>query len=110
MTPAERLAELIRLWPDMTEDQQSLIVSAASDFARPIAAWRRSESDVIFNDRVLLRIGDYLKVHHVLSAEPFRKEKLEYALERIYVGEGIEIARPSSRTETHDLVVRGQAW
>lgn len=104
MSSAERLNELIRLWPDLTDDQQKLLLGMANDLVRPITAWRNSDSDVISNNRVLLRFGDYLKTHHVLSNEPFRKEKFEYALQRIYSDEDIEVDLPRSRTEEVDLL------
>lgn len=40
-----------------------------------------SPADPIFEDVVII-LGDFLKIHHCFSNEPFRKDKFEYALDR----------------------------
>jgi len=110
MTPEQRLVELTRLWPKLSEDQQELLLRAADDLARPITSWRLESSDIIRDDSMLKRFGDILKMHHLISLEPFRKEKFEYALERLYELGGIAASRPASSTATYDLEVDGEKW
>jgi hypothetical protein len=56
--------------------------------------------------------GDTLKVHHGLfAAEPFRRERFEYALRRIAAGGGREVEPPGSATHPgYDLRVDGERW
>jgi type II restriction enzyme len=104
------LTRLKRLWPKLSTDQQSLLLGIAIDLARPMDAWRNPRSNVITTDRMLLRIGDYLKTHHALSNEPFKKEKFEYALEKVLKESGIDALRSNSRTDPFDLVVNREKW
>ncbi len=110
MTSAEVLAEISRLWPNLLDDQRTLLLEVARSFAQPIQQWRRPNSDVVPDDRTLSRLGDALRSHHSASHEPFKKEKLEYALQRIYASQGRKATLSTSRTAKFDLEVDEQRW
>ena len=104
------LERLNALWPNLSIDQQSLLLGIAADLARPMDAWRNPQSNVITTDRILLRIGDYLKTHHALSNESFKKEKFEYTLEKILKESGFDAKRSASKSNPYDLVVNQEKW
>ena len=65
------------------------------------------KSDIFTQDVVDL-IGNALMEHQCSSREPFRREKLEYALENIFNAIGIKAKRAGSKTnQGHDITIGG---
>jgi len=108
------LAEAAALVPDiarLTDDQFAWVQRLIVSMAIPCNSTRDSASDVFTDDRSTGLFFLYLVTHHVLSAEPFKGEKFEYAVERIMTALNHVAARPTSRTNRgHDLTVNGERW
>lgn len=81
-----------------------------NQFGRPARFERWPGSDVV-TPCVLDDLGDALRIHHCFSAEPFNKDKFEYALERVLNLCGIPAQRGDSRTHPgHDITIAGQRF
>lgn len=106
--------EVRSLVPDLarlTDDQFAWVRRLVQAMAVPVNARREPGSDLFPDDRSLGLFFLYLVTHHTLSAEPFKKEKFEYAIERLLESLGRSVVRPSSRTNPgHDLTVDGNGW
>ena len=95
----------------LTDDQFAWVKQLAQSMALPYNAARNPASDVLPDDRSVGLFFLYLVTHHTLSAEPFKKEKFEYALEKSLSACGRSVSRPSSRTSPGlDLTVDGVGW
>ena len=89
---AERMQQVgLTLHPDKTQ------IVYGKDANRPHRFERWDGSDVV-TPCVLDDFGDALRIHHCFSAEPFSKDKFEYALERVLNLCGIAARRVDSRT------------
>ena len=51
--------------------------------------------------------GDVLRIHHVFSAEPFTKDKFEYALVQVLGWRGMEASLAARGNPGHDATVSG---
>lgn len=111
MIPIEQARALVPDIAKLSEDQFAWIRQLVSSMALPYNALRNPDSDVLTDDRTMGLFCLYLVTHHTLSAEPFKKEKFEYAIERIMSTLGRRASRPKSRTNPGlDLTVDGVRW
>jgi type II restriction enzyme len=76
-----RLQELLSRLAGLSESQITAIDNIIQQFERPITTTRNAASDLV-SECVLRELGDTLQIHHCFSAQPFTKDKFEYALER----------------------------
>jgi hypothetical protein len=113
MTQAEthqRITRLAAALAALRPSQLGWVESVVEQFSRPAAFWRFPESDVV-TPCVMDDFGDALRIHHCFSAEPFSKDKFEYALERVLNLCGIPAHRVNSRTHPgHDITIRDQRF
>lgn len=106
----DRIARLAAALESLRPSQLGWIESVVEQFGRPAEFWRCEESDVV-TPCVLSDFGDALRIHHCFSAEPFGKDKFEYALERVLTLCGIPARRADSRTNPgHDITIRDQRF
>ncbi len=56
----------------------------------------------------VLDFGDVLRIHHVFSAEPFTKDKFEYALVQVITWRGLEATLAPKGNPGHDATVSGE--
>ena len=111
MIPLDEAQKLIPEISKLTDDQFVWVSLLVRSMAVPFNSERNPKSDVITSDRALGLFFLYLVTHHTLSVEPFKKEKFEYALQRIMEELGFECSRPTSRTNPGlDLIVQKQRW
>lgn len=106
--PPDLAAMLRGLAPDQTE----WLARLAAILSSPTEQYRLPTSDVLPDDRAARMFGDTLKVHHGLfAAEPFRRERFEYALERVTSAAGRQVVPNTSRTrQGYDMRVDGERW
>lgn len=108
------LSQARALVPDLqklTPDQFAWIEQLVRSMSLPATHWRNPASDVFTDDRVLGLFFLFLITHHTLSAEAFKQEKFEYALEKILTQCGRKAERAPSRTNPgHDLTVDDVRW
>jgi hypothetical protein len=110
MIPLDQIQGLIPDLAKLSPDQYAWVQQLVRAMALPVNARRDPRSDVLSDERSVGFFFLYLVTHHTLSAEPFKKEKFEYAMEKILGASGRAASRPSSRTAGHDLTVDGQRW
>ena len=111
MVLPEEVRDLVPDLERLTDDQYAWVQRLVKAMAVPVNARRDLGSDLFPDDRSLGLFFLYLVTHHTLSAEPFKKEKFEYAVERLLESLGRSVVRPSSRTHPgHDLTVDGKGW
>jgi len=92
----------------LRSSQLGWIEAVVEQLSLPATFWRWPQSDLL-SPATLDDFGDALRIHHCFSAEPFSKDKFEYALERVLNLCGVASARVSSRTNPgHDLTIAGQ--
>ena len=78
----QRVARLGKALLQLRASQLSWIEAVVNQLGRPSKFERWEGSDVV-TPCVLEDFGDALRIHHCFSAEPFSKDKFEYALERV---------------------------
>lgn len=111
MIPLEFVQALMPELAKLTPDQFSWVQQLVASMVSPLAARRDAASDIFSDDRSLSLFALYLVTHHSLSAEPFKQEKVEYALEKNLTALGRVAKRAKSRTNPgHDLTVDGERW
>ncbi len=111
MIPSEQIQALVPDLAKLTDDQFAWVKQLAQSMALPYNAARNPSSDVLPDDRSVGLFFLYLVTRHTVSAEPFKKEKFEYALEKILAASGRAVSRPSSRPSPGlDLTVDGAGW
>jgi hypothetical protein len=111
MIALEQVQALIPDLQKLTRDQFDWIERLIKSMSLPVNSTRNPNSDVFTDDRSLELFFLYLVTHHSLSSEPFKKEKFEYAIEKMMGTLNRAAARPASRTHRgHDLTVSGERW
>ena len=106
----QRIARLGQALLRLRASQLTWIESVVNQLGRPSRFERWEGSDVV-TPCVLEDFGDALRIHHCFSAEPFSKDKFEYALERVLNLCGIAAQRVDSRTNPgHDITIGGQRF
>lgn len=92
-----------------TPAQLEFVDRILSELQRPATFTRKQDSDLV-NDGVLQRFGDTLRIHHCFSAEPFTKDRFEYALESACIACGIKASRASRGNPGHDMNILDTAF
>lgn len=94
----------------MTVWQFCLLNLIIDTFDQPVLSTHDAKSDIATQE-FLVAFGDFLKLHHSLSAAYLDKTRFELALERILSALKRKVSRPGSRTHRgHDLTVDGIRW
>jgi type II restriction enzyme len=104
-----KIQEIQSALPTLSDGQLDFISTVIHELQRKATYTRNPESDVI-NDCVLPRIGDILRIHHCFSAEPFTKDRFEYALEASCNACGIRASRANRGNPGHDLTINNTAF
>ncbi|RIH66184.1 restriction endonuclease [Mariniphaga sediminis] len=100
-----RIEKICKEIAALSSTQIEVIEQIIEQFSKPyLLIHRNSDSDLI-NDSVLKDFGDTLRIHHCFSHEPFRKDKFEYALERILKLNGYNIIMPRIGNPGHDIEI-----
>ncbi len=111
MIPIEQAKSLIPDLRALTTEQFAWVKHLVRSMALPVNSIRNPRSDIFPDDRSVGLLFLYLITHHVLSAEAFKKEKCEYALQQIMETLGRTAELAASRTHPgHDLTVNGERW
>jgi len=107
---AQRIARLGEALSHLRPSQLGWIEAVVDQLRRPATFDRWASSDLV-TPCVLEDFGDALRIHHCFSAEPFSKDKFEYALERVLTLCGIPAQRVQSRTNPgHDITIGAQRF
>ncbi len=107
---SDRIARLGAALSHLRPSQLGWIEAVVDQLQRPWSFERWGGSDLV-TPCVLEDFGDALRIHHCFSAEPFSKDKFEYALERVLTLCGIAAERVASRTNPgHDITIRDERF
>jgi hypothetical protein len=99
-----RIATLLRT---LRPDQVERVETFANVLAEPAIC--TYSSDVV-TEAIARQFNDALRFHHHASAEPFRKEKFEYAIVKSLGRAGREARMAPTGNPGHDLTVDGERW
>jgi type II restriction enzyme len=100
----ERIKELAKLLPELSESQLGWIEEIVKQFRRPHTFERDERSDLV-SPCLLEEIGDALRLHHCFSREPFSKDKFEYLLERASNNCGVRAELARKGNPGHDITI-----
>ena len=103
------LADILRIAKGLRPGQVRRLAEIAQVMAQPINASRDPNSDVV-SEEFLASFGDILVIHHLNSAEPFTKDRLEHALVEQFVREGREASLSPRGNPGQDVTVEGERW
>ena len=104
MPNIEEVKDLIPDLAKLSDDQFAWIKQLVQSMALPYNSIRSPISDVFPDDRTTGLFFLYLVTHHVLSSEPFKKEKFEYAVERILGIAGTALRPVPGRELTEGMI------
>lgn len=98
----DRLGELLR---KLRPSQLHWVEKVAHALAAPpdFVLHRRD----LLDETSVLDFGDVLRIHHAFSAEPFTKDKFEYALVQVLRWRGVEASLAPKGNPGHDATVAG---
>jgi type II restriction enzyme len=107
MSREDRILRLSKALPSLSDAVLDWMEELVAHFAKGFNYSRLATSDFV-DDRFLADFGDTLRLHHVFSAEPFTKDKFEFAVERIAIlcGRDAKLARKGN--PGHDLTIDRQ--
>lgn len=100
-----RIARLAAVLHEMRPSQIHWVEKVASALTSS-ARFLLHREDLL--DQVSVQdFGDVLRIHHAFSAEPFTKDKFEYALVQVLKWRGVSAALASKGNRGHDMTVGG---
>ena len=99
------IQRLVELLPSLTDGQLHWLERAIEVFGAE-HAFEVLDSDLL-NGNSLNDFGDALRIHHTLSAEPFRKDKFEYALCKVLEMSGHVASLAPQGNPGHDVTING---
>jgi type II restriction enzyme len=92
----------------LTDGQILLIGKLAESFRMPYKKIARNAESDIVADKFLNDFGDYLRIHHSFSKQPFTKDKFEFAIEEVCNMSNIEASLAPTGNPGHDITIRDQ--
>ena len=104
-SPSQRIARLTGVLQTLRPSQLHWVekVAQALTALADFALHRRDLLDEIS----VLDFGDVLRIHHVFSAEPFTKDKFEYALVQVLKSHRVEASLAPKGNPGHDATIAG---
>jgi len=102
---AQRIDRLTRVLRGLRPSQLHWIEKVAEALTGP-AEFRLRRQDLL-DEATVLDFGDVLRIHHVFSAEPFTKDKFEYALVQVLKHRGIDASLAAKGNPGHDATIAG---
>lgn len=104
-----RQDKIISLLEKLSDSQLELLERIGAALVLPVNCVRNPSSDIV-TGRISGELGDILKMHHVLSEEPFTKDKFEYALEQVLNRDGKSAKLAPKGNPGHDITVENEKW
>jgi restriction endonuclease SmaI-like protein len=105
----DRLAQLIKKIELLRPSQQLRVAVLVDSFGTDCEIVRNRVSDFT-TDEFCREFGDVLRQHHLSSAEPFTKDKFEYAMVKVLNDTGYNATKSAQGYPGHDLTVNGIPW
>jgi type II restriction enzyme len=102
---AQRIDRLIRVLRELRPSQLHWVEKVAQALTAPAEFVLRRHD--LLDDTSVLDFGDVLRIHHVFSAEPFTKDKFEYALVQVLKWHGVEASLAPKGNPGHDATIGG---
>jgi type II restriction enzyme len=104
-TQAERINRLIGILRGLRSSQLHWVEKVALSLAGPSEFLLRKRD--LLDEVSVQDFGDVLRIHHAFSAEPFTKDKFEYALVQVLKWRGVEAELASKGNRGHDVTIAG---
>lgn len=98
-------SNIIDIFDKLNSSQKQVIIEIARILLIPFEKSELINKDKLFDEAIVNTIGDFLKMHHCFSKEPFSKDKFEYALEKIFTINGINAELASKGNRGHDITI-----
>lgn len=89
----------------LSEKQLSIITDTLKILLQPFIYKEFYHNDALFTDEIIDCIGDFIKIHHSFSKEPFSKDKFEYTLEKAFILSGFNAKLASKGNRGHDIII-----
>lgn len=101
----QRIDHLVGVLRKLRVNQLHWVEKVAQALAAPLdfILHRRD----LLDETSVLDFGDVLRIHHVFSAEPFTKDKFEYALVQVLNGRGVQATLAAKGNPGHDATIIG---
>lgn len=99
-----RIARIAEALGEASDGALAWVETGLAALAGPCQRNRLATSWLV-SDRLLVDFGDVLRLHHATSAEPFTKDKFEYAMERLGPPAGLTTTRPARNNPGYDLTL-----
>lgn len=105
----ESIAKLLLKLQKLRKNQLQHFAHLLEAMTRPVSYVVEKSSDFASPD-FAENFGDILVLHHATSSEPFTKDKLEHAMNRMLAAHGHASQMAKRGNPGHDLTVDGQRW
>lgn len=102
----QRIGSLTKVLLKLRPNQLYWIENVAQTLAKPAEFMLRKHD--LLGESSVLDFGDVLRIHHTFSAEPFTKDKFEYALVQVLNLHGISATLAAKGNPGHDVTVAGK--
>lgn len=106
MSRADQIARITATLDGLTDGQLMWIERTAGLFTSPMDF--QATCSAPFPRQVLEDFGDTLRIHHAFSAEPFSKDKFEYAMEQLLRLRDVEAKLAPKGNPGHDITINGE--
>lgn len=94
----------------LSENQITLLQQAADALSREYIKIERNSESKLVSEKFLKDFGDLLRIHHCYSAQPFTKDKFEYAMERVCKANGMTAKLATTGNPGEDLTVNQEGF
>ena len=105
MSDAEKLKTIAARLSGLSSGQLEFLDRILGQLGKPATFFRNPKSDLV-SDCILAAFGDSLRIHHCLSAEPFTKDRFEFALEKACNDCKVKASRAARGNPGHDLTIK----
>ena len=102
---AQRIDRLTGVLRELRPSQLHWIEKVAQALTTPAEFILRRRD--LLDKASVLDFGDVLRIHHVFSAEPFTKDKFEYALVQVLKWRGVDAVLAAKGNPGHDATIAG---
>lgn len=101
----QRIDRLMPILRELRPSQLQWVETVAKTLTTPAEFVLHRED--LLDQTSVLDFGDLLRIHHVLSAEPFTKDKFEYALVQVLQRRGVKASLAPKGNPGHDATIDG---
>ncbi|PCI25944.1 MAG: restriction endonuclease [SAR324 cluster bacterium] len=98
----QKLQSIIK---NLSETQINFLENLANIFQSPYQTLERNPESDLIRDNMVRDFGDYLRIHHCFSHQPFTKDKFEFALETVVNLSGVQAKLAPKGNPGYDIEI-----